>query len=92
MFFLAFLLPATLDNHMVELISKNHNLTVETRKIPVLEKQLHEVTVRLAAAVEVITERELAIQEMIQDLVDVKEMYNKQIQDLLMQLQERSRQ
>ncbi len=44
---------------------------------------MQELTVRYTAAVEVVAEKTMQTQELQSDLADVKEMFSKQVQELL---------
>jgi F0F1-type ATP synthase delta subunit len=57
------------------------------RDLPKMQQALQELQARYAAAVELVGERDEQLEELTNDLEDVKQMYRQQIETLLAQQQ-----
>jgi TATA element modulatory factor len=76
-----------LADEVVALTARVEELTAELKDAPEVRSGLSDLTVRHAALLELLGEREERIQELEADLVDINQMYKAQITDLLLRLE-----
>ncbi|KAF6253633.1 TATA element modulatory factor 1 TATA binding protein [Scenedesmus sp. NREL 46B-D3] len=83
-------LEATRDQLAGELVAATHaaeKATDAVRDLPKLRQAYQELQARYAAAVELVGERDEQLEELANDLEDVKQVYRQQIETLLAQQQ-----
>ncbi|KYQ89744.1 TMF1-like protein [Tieghemostelium lacteum] len=76
-----------LEDELVKLTTQNESLLTECKELKSLRQESTDLKQRLSTALEILGEREESVNELKLDIVDMKELYKTQINELLLQIE-----